>query len=145
MIALTLARKPITGTVARSAQETGCGALNIGACRIPTSENLNGGAYLTDSDRAGRHDGAENWRYKHGGAGEFQQPAGRWPANLILSGKASKILDESTGILSSGNHVNTVRRSLTSYKAGWPASTYCAYGDSGGASRFFKVFGGSSK
>jgi site-specific DNA-methyltransferase (adenine-specific) len=31
-----------------------------------------------------RYDGAENWRYKHGGAGEYKPPTGRWPANVIL-------------------------------------------------------------
>ena len=59
--------------------------------------------------RKGRHDGTENWRYKHGGAGGFEQPKGRWPANVILGcacegephdpGCAVRMLDEQTGFL----------------------------------------------
>lgn len=33
---IVLARKPIVGSVARNLTEHGAGALNIGACRIPT-------------------------------------------------------------------------------------------------------------
>ena len=77
-------RKPLEGsTVAAQVLATGTGGLNIDALRITTQESLNGGAYAkAGSDR---HDGAENWRYKRlGGAGEFQQPSGRWPANVLL-------------------------------------------------------------
>lgn len=104
-------RKPLAGTVAQTVQQHGTGAINIDGCRVETSENLNGGAYKSkgeDEDsyqcidpncpdaaampyhdhpsekRKGRHDGAENWRYKHGGAGGFEQPMGRWPSNLVL-------------------------------------------------------------
>jgi DNA modification methylase len=104
-------RKPLSGTVAQTVQQHGTGAINIDGCRVETSENLNGGAYKSkgeDEDsyqcidpncpdaaampyhdhpsekRKGRHDGAENWRYKHGGAGGFEQPMGRWPSNLVL-------------------------------------------------------------
>lgn len=78
-----LCRKPLAGTVAANVAEHGTGALNIDACRIGTAENLDGGAYASAS--TGRHDGVENWRFKAGGAGEFEQPSGRWPANLVLT------------------------------------------------------------
>jgi len=102
-------RKPLIGTVAENVMAHGTGALNIDGCRVETADNLNGGAYKSeDGDsyqcidpncpdaatmpyhdhpspgRKGRHDGTENWRYKHGGAGDFQQPSGRWPANIVL-------------------------------------------------------------
>lgn len=80
---ITLARKPLVGTVASNVLAYGCGALNIDATRIGTDDSLNGGAYAKEG--AQRHDGTENWRYKReGGAGEYQQPAGRWPANILL-------------------------------------------------------------
>ena len=63
----------------------GTGGLNIDASRIGTRDNLDGGAYSQGGSK--RWDGAENWRYKrgeHGNAGNFQQPTGRWPSNLIL-------------------------------------------------------------
>jgi hypothetical protein len=77
-------RKPLSeGNVAANVLKHGCGALNIDVSRISTSESLLGGAYAEQG--TDRYDGAENWRYKRkGGAGEFQQPTGRWPGNLIL-------------------------------------------------------------
>lgn len=79
-------RKPCSEpTVAANVLRWGTGALDIDATRISTSDNLNGGAYAVNPTE--RWDGAENWRYKRGeqgNAGEYQQPSGRWPANLIL-------------------------------------------------------------
>jgi hypothetical protein len=77
-------RKPLSeGNVAANVLKHGYGALNIDVSRISTSESLLGGAYAEQG--TDRYDGAENWRYKRkGGAGEFQQPTGRWPGNLIL-------------------------------------------------------------
>ncbi len=39
-----LCRKPLEGTYAQNITRYGVGALNIGACRIPTGESLEGGA-----------------------------------------------------------------------------------------------------
>jgi DNA modification methylase len=79
-----LVRKPLEGTVADNVLKHGVGGINIDGCRVPTDENLNEGAYAKDGSE--RYDGAENWRYKRlGGAGEFNQPTGRWPANLVLT------------------------------------------------------------
>ena len=75
-------RKPLVGTVAANALQHGCGALNIDECRVVTSDNLNGGAYAENGSE--RHDGSENWRYKRDAGISFKQPAGRWPANLVL-------------------------------------------------------------
>jgi DNA modification methylase len=73
---LVVTRRPMDGTVANNVLTHGCGALNIDGARITTGENLNGTA---------RHDGDENWRLKRdGGAGEYTQPSGRFPANLAV-------------------------------------------------------------
>lgn len=76
---ITLARKPLAGTVADTVEAWGTGALNIDACRI-----------------AG--DDAPEGRTRHGGGipgngtsyelpdSNGQMPAGRWPANLIHDG-----------------------------------------------------------
>lgn len=88
MIVITVARKPLSaGNVASNVLAHGTGALNIGASRLTTSDDLNGGAYSSGASE--RHDGAENWRYKRGDEGglagvEFKPPPGRWPANLVL-------------------------------------------------------------
>jgi len=108
MKVIHVARKPLVGTVAQTALKYGTGGLNIDRSRIGTSESLDGGAYAQNPSP---RPNPEEWRFKRGGArsklpgderegssagmyqpgsqveGEFQQPAGRWPANLILEHK----------------------------------------------------------
>jgi hypothetical protein len=93
---LHVARKPLGETsVALNCTKLGAGALNISATRVSTSDDLNGGAYAKDGKQ--RWDGAENWRYKReGGAGEFVQPPGRWPSNLILQGDHEEAFGEAS-------------------------------------------------
>ena len=80
---IVLARKPLSeGTVAANVLRWGTGALNIGGCRVPTSENLNGGAYSGGSKNL-----ADATSYATGvNAGVFKQPEGRWPANVVHDG-----------------------------------------------------------
>ena len=84
-------RKPLSeGTVAANTMKHGCGGLNIDASRVGTTDNLNGGAYaIHPTHRAGedmwtRDRKGDTNCFKRGGAGDFQQPMGRWPANVIL-------------------------------------------------------------
>ena len=93
---IIMARKPLIGTVAANVLEHGTGAINVDASRIGTSDDLNGGAYAKDGKE--RHDGTGSWRYKReGGAGEYEQPQGRWPANVLLDPEAAAMLDEQSG------------------------------------------------
>ncbi len=76
---ICLARKPLSeGTVAANVLKWGTGALNIGACRVGTEDNLNGGGY------------SKNFKgssfLKYGGKLEFTNPSGRFPANFIHDG-----------------------------------------------------------
>ena len=134
-IHIVLAMKPIEGTFASNALEQGVAGLNVDGCRIETEEDLNGGAYAKDGTE--RHDGAENWRYKReGGAGNFNQPTGRFPANLIHDGseKVVEVFPESNSNDSPRNR--QPRRDKTQYRIGGDYETN-EYGDKGGASRFF--------
>ena len=84
MKVVTLARKPLGGSTKDTALRWGTGALNIDTCRIGTTDSLNGGAYSGDSRTRedpthGTFMGALNK-----GLGEFIQPDGRWPPNVIL-------------------------------------------------------------
>lgn len=79
---IVLARKPLEGTVANNVQKHGTGGLNIDGCRIETSDNLNGGAYSSESTKKAE----DASTFLLGTAGrEFKQPEGRWPANVLLS------------------------------------------------------------
>lgn len=72
---IIVARKPFTGTVAANVLEYGTGALNIDGCRIGTGDALVRPAVA-------RRDNAV---YGSGlGVGVQSEPAGRWPANVVL-------------------------------------------------------------
>jgi site-specific DNA-methyltransferase (adenine-specific) len=85
---ICMARKPLIGTVLANVTAFGTGAMNIDACRIQTGDNLNGGAYVD----GGRKSVSDSMRQGSGmnavgsSAGEYVQPSGRWPANLIHDG-----------------------------------------------------------
>lgn len=81
---ITMARKPLVGTVEANWREHGTGALNIDGCRIePTGESR---------ERVG--EASQDRRYTEAGCTNFAaspgvrggDPAGRWPANLIHDG-----------------------------------------------------------
>lgn len=85
---ITVARKPLKGTVVANVLKHGTGALNIDGCRIETTENLNGGAYAETGGRGisgSLSASGMNVPGKTVGR-KFMQPAGRWPANLIHDG-----------------------------------------------------------
>lgn len=86
---ITFARKPLAEkTIGANVVAFGVGALNIDGCRIETIDSLNGGAY----SEKGRQSVSGSLRQGSGmnsvgaSAGEYVQPAGRWPANLIHDG-----------------------------------------------------------
>ena len=87
---IVVARKPLSGTVAQTVLEHGTGALNIDASRIDTDDNLNGGAYAENATTredmwSSQRPGDENvMRRGREHAGEYVQPSGRWPANVVL-------------------------------------------------------------
>jgi site-specific DNA-methyltransferase (adenine-specific) len=85
---IVVARKPLEGTVAENWRKWGTGALNIDGCRIETEENLNGGAYSAAGERASSQSLNSGGMNRPGATadGEFVQPVGRWPANVIHDG-----------------------------------------------------------
>lgn len=94
---ITVARKPLIGTVADNVMQHGTGALNIDGCRIVTDPKI-------DDPRLG---GNGSWKtdkaatnvYEGGYAGEDikSSPLGRWPANFIHDGsdEATELLNDS--------------------------------------------------
>ena len=77
---ITVARKPLCGTVAANVLQHGTGGLNVDGCRVGTNDNLNGGGYSGGTPKT-----------MFSGLGrlqpdQFVQPSGRWPANLIHDG-----------------------------------------------------------
>lgn len=144
MVVVTVARKPLPSgeTVALSVLRDGTGALDIDACRIGTSERLQGGSggllsNVRDEKVWGHHAGVDDNGFR-------QSPLGRWPANLVLGQQAAEALDQQAGHLVSGKPTGTKRgdkRDEDAYgdmNARFGGVPVTGYGDEGGASRFFK-------
>ena len=142
---IVMARKPLSEkTVVENVLEWGTGGINIDDSRIETDDNLNGGAYAknpTERETMWGEDAKNSW--KRGGAGEFEQPQGRFPANVIFDEEAGKTLDEQTGIIKTGD-IKPYKSNTTSSIYGdsgffknTDVKTTNFKGDSGGASRFF--------
>ena len=168
---VVVARKPLTGTVAANVLEHGTGALNIDACRIATEDSLNGGGY-SDTTTTGsfllggagsvdelRALAAAGEKTPNGETatlvlaraetakervGEFVQPSGRWPTNVLLDDSQAEVLDRQSGE-SAPKPGRTGKRGGTAWhgqdglgspdqEGTWPAD------NGGGASRFFPTF-----
>jgi site-specific DNA-methyltransferase (adenine-specific) len=71
---ITVARKPLAGTVAANVLKHGTGAINVDACRVGV-----------DRITGTRGAGGQNGKYSPIGAGSYDH-VGRWPANLIHDG-----------------------------------------------------------
>ena len=128
---IILARKPLDGTVASNVLAHGVGGLNIDACRVATGETLSFGsrAIGTDSGVYGKQ--------VPKGEGE-QNPAGRFPANVLLDEHAAKEMDKQSG--KAGAHGES-RGGGTRGMLGWQSDNRQTTNvGAGGASRFFPVF-----
>ena len=82
---ILLCRKPLDGTVASNVLAHGVGGLNIDACRVRTDQPLvRPSISRDDNDVFG----------KGLGAGVQEEPAGRWPANVLLDEHAAEEMDK---------------------------------------------------
>jgi site-specific DNA-methyltransferase (adenine-specific) len=127
---ITVARKPLTGTVAANVLEWGCGALNVDGCRIAGESTQR-----TNTAEMGYHGGNLASEYKTG------SDAGRWPSNLIHDGS-----DEVVGLFpaQAGAAAPVHKRNGDKFRQAYGAfhgnideagSTF--HGDKGSAARFF--------
>jgi SAM-dependent methyltransferase len=128
---ITVARKPLIGTVAENVLAHGTGGINVDGCRIATVDNLNGGGYSGGTPKT-----------MFSGLGrlqpdEFVQPQGRWPANLIHDGSEEVVglfPETASGTLSAGHKRGS---GVTSYDGGGGVVSRDYGNDSGSAARFF--------
>jgi hypothetical protein len=80
---ITMARKPLTGTVAANVLEHGTGALNVDGCRVAHDEDCR----MMAPSQANINNPSEKHRQAGRRAAVLElKPAGRWPANLIHDG-----------------------------------------------------------
>ena len=133
---IVVARKPLIGTVAENVQAHGTGALNIDGCRIDTNgESWNGNEENAHQDYSGKVLGKFAKQYA-----KPSNPAGRWPANVILDESQAAELDRQSGVSRDGVAVrhNGVKGGEIGSPGAKPVGTFdIGYGGEGGASRFF--------
>lgn len=82
MIVVTVARKPMPGSVGSNMSRTGTGALNIDACRVATKWHINEIAFQNYAPKKYASNTVTGWAENK--AHTEPHPAGRWPANLIF-------------------------------------------------------------
>ena len=138
---ITVARKPLVGTVAANVLAHGTGGINVDGCRVGTETITQRLATV----EGGKAIGAKAVGVKQKATGETTTTIGRWPANLIHDGS-----DEVVGLF-------PVTTSGGGDKHGRKASSFCAStdwkafkgtssgGDSGSAARFFYCAKASKK
>jgi site-specific DNA-methyltransferase (adenine-specific) len=139
---VVMARKPLEeNTVVDNVLKWGTGGINIDESRIPTDETITNHSRSSESAVSKGKYGDSSEQETHQTEG---QKLGRFPANLILDEEAGEMLDEQTGVLSSGFMKAGTARLMSDNPnkntyGKWNPDTVAndTYGDSGGASRFF--------
>ena len=139
---IILAQKPLVGTVANNVLAHGVGGLNIDACRVG----------ISDEDRAvvDKRSGVSEKRNSMFGVGQRvengvwkSEPAGRFPANVLLDEHAAKEMDKQSGVLKDRGNKSESKptyngEGATAFPTG--ADFPFSHDTGGGASRFFPVF-----
>ena len=133
---ITVARKPLDGTVAANVLEHGTGALNVDGCRVACADKSKFPAGTISATEAVFGGGAG--RYADRARTEDANPQGRWPANLIHDGS-----DEVVGLFPETGPARAAQRGTgkgksNAYGVYGGESTVRGHNDAGGsAARFF--------
>jgi site-specific DNA-methyltransferase (adenine-specific) len=136
---IVVARKPLIGNVATNVLEWGVGGLNIDASRIAFGDETDarvGTDFVSNGGDASNNANDNQVPNKH--YVQMYKSNGRWPANIILDEFTADLVDQQSGLLKSPATTNRTENKSN----GWGFSEVAdavAYGDSGGASRFFYV------
>jgi hypothetical protein len=132
---ITVARKPLIGTVAENVLAHGTGALNVDGCRVGIGEArplLELDAKPTVNNTYAGRMGEASLAGGSKAVGTTTQ--GRWPANLIHDGSEEVVgLFPQTGV-SNGRRV---AKPLNGFAMKAQPDVDTGYGDSGSAARFF--------
>ncbi|RUI05495.1 site-specific DNA-methyltransferase [Pseudomonas aeruginosa] len=135
---ITVARKPLAGTVAANVLAHGTGTLNIDGCRInPTGESRERVGEATQDQRY-TDAGGTNFAMKPGPRGGAV--AGRWPANLIHDGSTEVVAlfpaDAGQAAPLATRNSDKTRNSYGTF-AGSPDAHFSPHDAGGSAARFF--------
>jgi site-specific DNA-methyltransferase (adenine-specific) len=132
---ITMARKPLTGTVAANVLEHGTGALNVDGCRVGTSKNVP--ASVSKKAPANCY-GKFAEAGETPGVGGHDPSIGRWPANLIHDGSDEVVglfPEQQSGARCAGTYYGTTGSSSIGDHGAFQSDAIQA--NSGSAARFF--------
>lgn len=135
---ITVARKPLAGTVADNVLRHGTGGLNIDGCRVdPTGESRERVGEASQENRY-TEAGGTNFAAKPGIRGG--DPPGRWPANLIHDGSDEVLaaFPQAKGQQGAVGPQYGDKPSVNAYGDFGPRQDFQPRGDAGSAARFFK-------
>jgi hypothetical protein len=136
VIVICIARKPLVSSTLSSVRTHGCGCLNVDATRIHSGPSSGGS--ISGATALGQGSGW-NAHANVTTAIDRTMERGRWPSNVVLTSPVAIALDAAVGVLVSGRPVGK-RNSAKGYGGNIAVgSDLTGFGDSGGASRFFKV------
>ena len=143
---ITIFQKPLEGTYIQNIEKHNCGAMNIDACRIPTSQKDKDIINAKSSKNPTTNYSDSEDKIYGAYAEDKSMPAneiGRFPANIILDSSIGEILDNQSGISkSTGGKGDKSKGALGDsiygkYKNEELSVNAGGLGDTGGASRYF--------
>jgi DNA modification methylase len=133
---ITMARKPLEGTVAENVLAHGTGGLNVDGCRVGTTvETWPASRSFAPGISSGYTNGLAKGSTQHTGA----VPAGRWPANLIHDGSDEVVglfpqAKGQQGAVTGAEPSSKTANAFGEFAGRAPSEPR---GDSGSAARFF--------
>ena len=150
---ITIFQKPMIGTYVENIEKLGVGAMNIGACRVPISQEdidmLNAKASKSPTTNYSDKDDKVYGKYELDMAVPAN-PDGRFPPNVVIDDEFAKAVDAQTGVTKStgGSGIaSTSNRARSIYGAynqetneNYHNDSLGGYGDVGGGSRLFPIF-----
>jgi DNA modification methylase len=147
---ITVARKPLIGTVVENVLEHGTGGINIDGCRVFTEDRLGGGNNSSTVNREGKHEGwqrpwmensdlIEQAAQRSKASTEKSEALGRWPANFAHDGsdEVLALFPESKGqqgALTGAEPSSKTSNTFADFACRSPSEPRA---DSGSAARFF--------
>ena len=95
---ITMARKPLSGTVAETVLQHGTGAINVDGCRVAHGDDVDMNAVnRQQAEGTGRAVGKSFIGAMLGKEVPMYKPGGRWPANIIHDGSNEAALALKSG------------------------------------------------
>lgn len=140
---ITVARKPLAGTVAANVLAHGTGALNIDGCRVDATGDAQLAEKYASVQNAGRRENNVYGSDSRDRAGAAPHQAGRFPANLIHDGSDEVLAGFPQSSAKNGVTQGEGKGGIWSESTGKRAGP--THGDAGSAARFFYCAKASKK